>query len=177
MVFCSYFLSTSADLSHLLPTLKTFKFHPIFWITKHAPTILMDMNISSRKEGGVTSDPELSPPQVPISLIWWSRAAFSTPETGWQRHWKKGLVTSHIQPSPVVLWRETHCSKAGPAWSNRVISPTMWGLMGSAWITPWGWVASRSLQFKILFWVCPAFQTLLIGEVTGLKISVKNYKK
>ena len=188
MVFCSDFLSTSSDLSHLLPTLLTFKFHPLFWITKHAPTILMDMNISRRREGGGTSDPEVSPPQVPISLIRPSRATFSTPKTGWQWRWKKGLVTSHIQPSPVGLWRETRCSKAGPALSDSPyyrgpdcreqqsnIASNV-GVDGSC-LDYTMWVASRSLQFKTQFWVCPTFQMLLNGEVTGSNISIKNNRK
>lgn len=118
MVFCSYFLGTSSDLSHLLPTLLAFKFYPLFWITKHAPTVLMGMNISSRKEGGVTSDPELSPPQVPISLIWWSRAAFSTPKTGWQRHGREGFSPPISSQALWYFGEKIHCSKAGPALSN-----------------------------------------------------------
>ena len=113
---------------------------------------------------------------------------FSTPKTGWQWHWKKGLVTSHIQPSPVGLWRETRCSKTGPALSDSPyyrgpdcreqqsnIASNV-GVDGSC-LDYTMWVASRSLQFKTQFWVCPTFQMLLNGEVTGSNISIENNRK
>lgn len=101
------FLSLLMNHPHLLPTLKMFKFHPLFWITKHVPACPWWMHDIVGKRVEWHQIQSSVHPQVPISPDLMTSCYFSTLRQADSDTGRKGLSTSHIRLLTWYLGRNT----------------------------------------------------------------------